>query len=151
MKRFFSLLLIAYLLTGCSTGREYRNISDKPIYLKFIGGIYHTRKEMQLALFKGLDPTRGNYYGLIPLPGAGGPEVIESKLVNIGTRLEILDVLECTNCDTRGSESLKEIIVAMDEFPETSNYKVYTPAYKQLVEKPDGQFGLNPEYFTRVQ
>jgi hypothetical protein len=93
------LLILPFLITGCYLV-SFEDVSTQPQYSSYVGKHYRSAQPTKIYRIS----MEQNYkrepsvYVVTPLPGISGPEVLSGASLPVGTTLQVLKVMRCTDC-----------------------------------------------------
>lgn len=136
-----ALISLCLLLTGCN--QEFEDISSQKNYRHLVNKEYRT---IQALLIHGLTKDNNrriiDYYAMTTRPGMGGPEVLSSARIEVGSIIRIIKIQRCVNC-VFGSPV--HIEVELD----TEGLLPCIPVrmYRLAVVDHDEKYEVDPAYF----
>ncbi|GGX52216.1 hypothetical protein [Saccharospirillum salsuginis] len=135
------LILFTLSLAGCK--QEYEEISDRPEFEGIVGSQYTTLQGLAINELTSDNDYQGpvDYY-VVTKQRMSGPEVLRTYRLDAGVKIEVLKVLQCSNCPF-GSP----IIVSLDIRGEKLKPDMPVYLYRLRSEKSDGNIVLDPRYF----
>lgn len=105
---------------ACNTMATFEDASNDPRFSRLIGSDYQSTEELMIygiTVERGYAPILA-HYTVTTLPGIGGPEVLSTHRLAVGTTCRIVKVIRCTNCflDSGGRVEAVVEITSRQEF-----------------------------------
>ncbi|WP_027950616.1 hypothetical protein [Haliea salexigens] len=138
------LALLVVVIAGCN--QKFEDISSSPEFRSMIGTKYVVKKAL---LIHGVTPDIGQehvqYFAITRTPGMGGPEVLSSEPLVVGSVVLVTKVERCSNC-LFGSP----IHIVVELIAGTLSPQVPVRIYQLRSIKENGDVFLTSEYFERI-
>lgn len=144
MMKALVLFIVALALTGCLA--EYENVSHDKEYANLVAEKYKT-----LGILKIQGATLDQNYKVIDRyivtepPGIGGREILARKDLQIGSIIQIKEVMRCTNCLPPNISFVIEIV--------SSQLSPNIPIWLDDLSVTDdkGSALMNPKLFLKIE
>jgi hypothetical protein len=138
------LALLVVVIAGCN--QKFEDISLSPEFSSILGTKYVVKKALMIhGVTADIGQENVQYFAITRTPGMGGPEVVSSEPLVVGSVVLVTKVERCSNC-LFGSP----IHVVVELIADTLSPQVPVRIYQLQSRKDNGDLSLTSEYFEQI-